>query len=138
MKKTPQTLEKTVGTLRKRTFGALGALRRRYGLSLGLPNGGSMTLRDARAELAPLGISIRKTGRQYTVARKGVAGSPSYASGDLADAVASGRRLALEPDQAIDDIGDESEEGAPPPRYVRMSDDGPESDVDDESLTEGE
>lgn len=80
------------------------ALRRRFGLSNG-PHA-PLTLRAVRAELAPLGISIRASGGEYIVGRRGSAAT-SYRSDCLADALASAKRLAAEEESSEEGAEDE-------------------------------
>jgi hypothetical protein len=103
----------------KRRLGTLGgALRRRYGLAAG-PNGAELTLAEARAELRPLGLSIRRAGGHYRVSRQG-GGGTAYVSDDLANAVAVGRKLATEEDiEDLVDVEDGGDDEIAPPLYVR-------------------
>ena len=82
-------------------------LRRRYGLAEGPHR--PITLAEARAELRPLGIVLTKRDGEFRVTRKGVGEIPAYHTDDLADAVATGRKLA-EPD-ADDDIDEAEPDG---------------------------
>jgi hypothetical protein len=91
-----------VRTIAKKIFPK--ALRRRFGLSHG---GAELTLAQARAEIRPLGLSIKKVEGGYRVSRKGVTGV-AYESDDLRDAVESARRLAEQ--EPEDDEREEVEE----------------------------